>query len=199
MSDSEYAAPPCSAVTMCERDMDYFHGHGRIEYNTPQWLFDALNVEFGFTVDAAAAKGNSKCKRYWSAEDDGLSKDWTDEVVWVNPPYGKGITTKWVAKAYHESKRGATVVMVVPVRADAKWWHDYAMKAEVRLFRNRLNFDNDHGAKHYAPFATAVLVFRPYQYRLVSMPEVKTMGYLPNSAICLTGGGKDGEGRVTSA
>ncbi len=84
---------------MCERDMGYFHGHGRIEYNTPQWLFDALNVEFGFTVDAAAAKGNAKCKRYYSAEDDGLAKDWTDEVVWVNPPYGKGITTKWVAKA----------------------------------------------------------------------------------------------------
>lgn len=174
------AASDCSAVTMCERDMGYFHGHGRIEYNTPQWLFDALNVEFGFTVDAAAAKNNAKCKRYWSAEDDGLAKDWADEVVWVNPPYGKGITTKWVAKAYHESKRGATVVMVVPVRADAKWWHDYAMKAEVRLFRNRLNFDNDHGAKHYAPFATAVLVFRPYQYRLVSMPEVAAMGYLPN-------------------
>ena len=66
-------AAPCSAVTMCERDMDYFYGHGRIEYNTPQWLFDALNVEFGFTVDAAAAKDNAKCKRYWSAEDDGLA------------------------------------------------------------------------------------------------------------------------------
>lgn len=180
---SALAPVTCSAVTMCDRDMDYFHGHGRIEYNTPQWLFDALDVEFGFTVDAAASADNAKCKRYWSATDDGLSKDWTDEVVWLNPPYGKGVTTKWVAKAYRESKCGATVVMVVPVRADAKWWHDYAMKAEVRLFRNRLNFDNDHGAKHYAPFATAVLVFRPYQFRLVSMPEVSAMGYLPNDQV----------------
>ena len=32
-----------------------------------------------------------------------------------------------------------------------------------------------------APVATAVLVFRPYQYRLVSMPEVAEMGYLPNA------------------
>ena len=150
--------------------MDYFHGHGRIEYNTPQWLFHALNMEFGFTLDAAASKDNAKCKRYYTAEDDGLSKNWTDEVVWVNPPYGKGITAKWLAKAYRESKRGATVVMVVPVRADAKWWHDYAMKGEVRLFRNRLNFDNDYGAKHYAPFATAVVtsaMFRTWAVRLL--------------------------------
>ena len=140
-----------------------------------------VNASIG--VYPLASADNAKCKRYWSATDDGLSKDWTDEVVWLNPPYGKGVTTKWVAKAYRESKCGATVVMVVPVRADAKWWHDYAMKAEVRLFRNRLNFDNDHGAKHYAPFATAVLVFRPYQFRLVSMPEVSAMGYLPNDQV----------------
>lgn len=169
--------------------MDYFHGHGRIEYNTPQWLFHALNMEFGFTLDAAASKDNAKCKRYYTAEDDGLSKNWTDEVVWVNPPYGKGITAKWLAKAYRESKRGATVVMVVPVRADAKWWHDYAMKGEVRLFRNRLNFDNDYGAKHYAPFATAVVVFRAYQFALVSLPEVSEMGFLGRA-----GGGGRGVG-----
>jgi site-specific DNA-methyltransferase (adenine-specific) len=161
---------------MKDRDIKYFTGHGRIEYNTPQWLFDALNMEFGFTVDGAASSDNAKCKRYWSKEDDALAKDWTDEVVFLNPPYGKGITTKWICKAYLESKKGATVVIVVPVRADAKWWHDYAMKGEVRLFRNRLNFANDHGANHYAPFATAIIVFRPYQYRLVSMPEVSLMG-----------------------
>lgn len=162
---------------MSKGDMDYFHGHGRIEYNTPQWLFDALNAEFKFTLDAAASKANAKCKRFYTMEDDGLSKDWTDEVVWLNPPYGKGITAKWLAKAYAESKKGATCVLIIPVRADAKWWHDYAMKGEVRLFRNRLNFDNDHGAKHYAPFATAVVVFRAYQFRLTSMPEVSTLGY----------------------
>ena len=55
---SALAPVTCSAVTMCDRDMDYFHGHGRIEYNTPQWLFDALDVEFGFTVDAAASADN---------------------------------------------------------------------------------------------------------------------------------------------
>ena len=162
---------------MENRDIKYFTGHGRIEYNTPQWLFEALNMEFGFTVDGAASADNTKCKRFWSKDNSALDKDWTDELVFLNPPYGKGITSEWIRKSYLESKKGATVVMVVPVRADAKWWHDYAMKGEVRLFRNRLNFQNTHGAKHYAPFATAVIVFRPYQFKLVSMPEVSLMGY----------------------
>lgn len=176
----EFDASPCSVSSMPKRDMDYFHGHGRIEYNTPQWLFHALDMEFKFTLDAAASKENAKCKRFYTVDDDGLSKDWTDETVWVNPPYGKGITAKWLAKAYTESKKGATVVMVVPVRADAKWWHDYAMKGEIRLFRNRLNFDNNYGVKHYAPFATAVIVFRGYQFKLISMPEVSEIGYRQN-------------------
>jgi len=162
---------------MKEKDLDYFHGHGRIEYNTPAWLFTALDQEFHFTVDGAASSENAKCKRFWSIEDCALAKDWVDEVVFLNPPYGKGITGLWAKKAYMESKKGASVVMVVPVRADAKWWHDFAMKGEVRLFRNRLNFDNDHGAKHYAPFATAVIVFRPYQHRIISMPEVRDLGF----------------------
>ena len=158
---------------MQNKDIQYFTGHGRIEYNTPQWLYESLDKEFGFTVDGAASANNAKCKKFWTIEDNSLLKDWTDEVVFLNPPYGKGVTSQWVKKAYYESKKGATVAMVVPVRADAKWWHDYAMKAEVRLFRNRLNFDNTHGAVHYAPFATAILVFRPYQHALVSLPEIQ--------------------------
>ena len=156
---------------------DYFHGHGRIEYSTPQWLFDALNAEFGFTLDAAASPDNAKCKRFFTKDDCGLEKDWGDEVVWCNPPYGKGVTGVWARKCYQAIRGGATVVMLVPVRADAKWFHDYAMKGEVRLFRNRLNFNNDHGAKWYAPFASAVVVFRPANFALTSFPDVKELGY----------------------
>ena len=57
---------PQDVEVMSKGDMNYFHGHGRIEYNTPQWLFDALNAEFKFTLDAAASKANAKCKRFYS-------------------------------------------------------------------------------------------------------------------------------------
>ena len=46
------------------------------EWETPQWLFDELNDEFHFTLDPAATDENHKCDRYFTKEDDGLSKMW---------------------------------------------------------------------------------------------------------------------------
>ena len=47
-------------------------------------------------LDAAADATNAKCARYFTAEDDGLTQDWAGETVWLNPPYGRGITGKWM-------------------------------------------------------------------------------------------------------
>ena len=85
----------------------------------------------------------------------------------MNPPYGREII-KWMKKAYHESKKGATVVTLVPVRPDAKWWHDYAMKGEIRFFRQRLKFKQGGKRSDVAPFASAIIVFRPYQFKITT-------------------------------
>ena len=68
------------------------------EWETPQKLFDELNKEFHFTLDPCATKENAKCKKFYTKEDDGLSKDWLNERVFMNPPYGREIG-KWVKKA----------------------------------------------------------------------------------------------------
>ena len=71
--------------------------------------------------------------------------------------YGKEIG-KWMAKAYGESKNGATIVCLVPARTDTSWWHDHAMQGEIRFVRGRLKFE---GATSSAPFPSAVVIFRP--------------------------------------
>ena len=73
----------------------------------------------------------------------------------MNPPYGRAIK-HWVEKAYTESKRGATVVCLIPARTDTAYWHDYCFKGEVRFLRGRLSFSN----KGTAPFPSAVVIFR---------------------------------------
>ena len=119
--------------------------------------FDLLDEEFGFDIDVCAVASNAKCERYFSPQDDGLSQPWTG-VCWMNPPYGRTIGL-WVAKAYAESRRGATVVCLVPARTDTAWWHEYVMEAsEIRLVRGRLKFGT---AENSAPFPSAVVVFRP--------------------------------------
>lgn len=125
-------------------------------WSTPQRFFDELNSEFKFTVDVCADRSNAKCLRYWTAEDDGLAVDWSFETAWMNPPYSD--CASWMRKAYESSKQGATVVCLVPVRSDTAWWHDYAMKGEIRFLRGRLRFGD---AKANAPFPSAVVVFRP--------------------------------------
>jgi len=61
------------------------------EWSTPQWLFDSLNREFGFTLDPSANHVNAKCKKHFTQKEDGLIQDWSDEIVFMNPPYGRQI------------------------------------------------------------------------------------------------------------
>jgi len=129
----------------------------RNDWETPQELFDELDAEFGFTLDPCATERNAKCAKFYTAADDGLSQSWAGEVVFVNPPYGREVG-KWVRKGYEEAQAGAIVVMLLPARTDTAWWHDYCMAGEVRFIRGRIKFV---GAKHSAPFPSAIVIFRP--------------------------------------
>lgn len=48
------------------------------EWETPPDLFEALNEEFHFTLDACALPETAKCPRYFTPEDDGLSRPWAE-------------------------------------------------------------------------------------------------------------------------
>jgi len=62
-----------------------------VEWSTPQDLYDKLNEEFRFTVDVAASDDNHKTAFYYTEDENGLVQDWSEESVWCNPPYGRGI------------------------------------------------------------------------------------------------------------
>jgi phage N-6-adenine-methyltransferase len=130
---------------------------------TPQWLFDALNKEFGFTLDPCSDGNNAKCPKFYTPRENGLLRDWGTETVFMNPPYSD--VDEWMRKAYGAAQEGATVVCLVPARTDTQWWHEYVMKGEVRLLRGRLKFGN---AENSAPFPSAIAVFRPREFKLVS-------------------------------
>lgn len=125
-------------------------------WSTPQDFFDKLNEEFSFTLDPCADELNHKCNKYFTKEDDGLTQDWSGEIVFCNPPYGRDIK-KWVKKA-HDSH--ALTVMLIPARTDTSYWHDYIFgKADVRFLRGRLKFGD---SKNSAPFPSAVVIFNDF-------------------------------------
>jgi phage N-6-adenine-methyltransferase len=133
-----------------------YHRSTTIEQETPQDFFDALHGEFGFTLDVCATATNAKCQRFFTIDDDALSQTW-EGICWMNPPYGK-TTALWMRKAYESAQQGATVVCLVPSRTEMRWWHEYAIKGEIRFVQGRLKFG---GMPYNAPFPNAIVIFRP--------------------------------------
>ena len=131
------------------------------QWATPDDFFAELDAEFHFDLDVCAEDWNAKCANFISPEQDSLNTIWDGEVCYMNPPYGRTIG-KWMWKALSEAYRGGgrTVVCLVPARTDTAWWHDYAMKGEIRFIRGRLKFVSPEGAKDAAPVPSAVVIFR---------------------------------------
>lgn len=125
------------------------------EWATPQAFFDNLNKEFKFTLDPSSTKENAKCKKFYTEADNGLVKSWDNEIVFCNPPYGRGLKD-WVKKA--SEARGGVVVLLVPARTDTTYFHDYIYhKAEIRFLRGRLKFGD---SKNSAPFPSMLVIFK---------------------------------------
>lgn len=154
----------------------------KLDWGTPQDLFDELNEKHRFLLDAAATAENTKCMRFISPEQDALAIEWKANRVWLNPPYGRGIG-RWTAKAREEALKGKLVVMLIPARTDTRWWQDtvtqplgegihqanyfdtttqsieiYGKLGEVKIqfLRDRLKFE---GAEQGAPFPSAIVTF----------------------------------------
>jgi len=100
-------------------------------WGTDPDVFNALDREFDFALDAAANYQNTKVpNNYLTKDDDALSTDWEQAIfnvtsknlnVWVNPPYGKGFIKKFMNKAIEQKAKGVTTVMLVPATLDAQW------------------------------------------------------------------------------
>ena len=137
------------------------YSSNRIDWETPQDLFDELHAIHDFEVDVCATAQNAKLPTFFTPEIDGLKQDWAPRVCWMNPPYGREII-HWMEKAYNESLNGAKVVCLVPSRTDTKWWHRFAVNGKIEFIQGRLRFV---GAPSTAPFPSAIVTFNPAGYK----------------------------------
>ena len=138
--------------------LDKLFSSKKQDWATPWHLFNTLDAEFNFALDAAASPSNHKCVSYLT--ENALGIPWHERAhggaVWLNPPYGREVG-KWIEKAYWESTEGCTVVCLTFARTDTKWWHDWAMRAaEIRLVKGRIKFQ---GAENSAPAPSCLLIF----------------------------------------
>lgn len=106
------------------------------EWYTPPEVFKKLNTTFD--LDVATTKNGVPwipAKNHYYEEIDGLKQEWNG-FVWCNPPYGTN-TGIWLQK-FIDHGNGIALVFS---RTDTKWFHDYAVKADILCFvKSRIAF-----------------------------------------------------------
>lgn len=126
-------------------------------WRTPDYLFEALDLEFGFHLDAAAREADTHCVSYlgpdhWVPEfRDALAMyNWASAAtgpVFVNPPYSPdgGKLINWVERCVITSA-DVVVVALLPCTPSTEWFQ-YAWDTanELRLFSRRVNCDTPDG------------------------------------------------------
>ncbi|CDG95441.1 putative methyltransferase [Xenorhabdus bovienii str. puntauvense] len=135
-------------------------------WQTPLPLFLALDLEFGFYLDAAADAQNTLCAHYLTERDNALECDWESYgSIFCNPPYSK--ITPWIKKAAIECRKQCqSIVMLVPNDTSVGWF-DLAYKTvdEVRLIMGgRIQFvpagvREKNGSN---PKGSMLLIWRPF-------------------------------------
>lgn len=145
---------------MTEKTRKVMHSSAKDDWGTPQWLFDELHSKYKFTLDLCATEKNALLPRYCQDVQSGMlidtefadviPIDWSKEVFFCNPPYGRQLPKVLAAIPDH-----AHGVLLLPSRTGSKWWHDLMRRSYwVFYIQGRLRFE---GADYSAPFDSALI------------------------------------------
>lgn len=146
---------------------------------TPGWLYQAMDAEFHFSLDAAALPETALCPRYLTPDIDALNVDWGDFIspsvrspwVWLNPPYSD--ICPWVEKVIEQQAKGIGTVMLVPQDTSTEWYpaerasevrHIVGYRDERGKWRNgRIHFINKATGEEMKgnPKGSMFLIFAP--------------------------------------
>ena len=158
-------------------------------WGTDPVIFNALDKEFNFSLDAAASEKNHKCKMYMTKENNSLDQPWAwylkdseSQSVWVNPPYGRGMIKAFMDKCVEQKGLGVTSVLLVPATLDAQWL-PISEISEIRVVTGgRLSFYHPTNGKKINgnTKGSMFVIFRPSKMplniRLVDRNELLEIG-----------------------
>ena len=127
---------------------------GTVEWYTPPEIFEALGCRF--TLDPASP-GQVKvpwipASRHYVKEDNGLLLPWHGRV-WLNPPYGAGMS-KWL---YKMACHGNGLVLVF-ARTSTQWFHEYVNQADGVCFLSKKVYFLKEGVKKGNPGTGSIML-----------------------------------------
>jgi len=90
------------------------------------YIESARKVLGGIDLDPASnvvAQQTVMAERFFTIDDDGLRQEWTGRV-WLNPPYSRGVISRFVNKLLTEYHAGRVTAAILLTNnfTDTKWW-----------------------------------------------------------------------------
>jgi site-specific DNA-methyltransferase (adenine-specific) len=137
-----------------------------------------LNEVFHFELDACARDDNTKCARFISEEEDALKTDRyflsQGATIWINPPYARYVTKKWVEKIVAEAREGCRIVALLPARVDTEWFDLVFQNASsVSFVRGRIKFVSEgYDDPAFFPSALCCFGFEPDDKQIDAMAKI---------------------------
>lgn len=94
-----------------------------LDYQSPERILGPVRTYFDgiIPLDPCTVESNpTKASLFFTPKENGLTVDW-NTGVYANPPYGSELKN-WLLKFLHESKRGTTILALLPA---SRWGQGY--------------------------------------------------------------------------
>lgn len=136
------------------------HNSGNNEWYTPPRIIEAVKEVFygGIDLDPAScpvANAGVGASTFFilGGEEDALEVEWEPYGrIFVNPPYGRGIFSKFVAKILKEASNGAQMIILVNNGTETKDGQSLLLAADAVCFlAGRVRFLDETGVPKYTP------------------------------------------------
>lgn len=140
---------------------------GENEWYTPEQHIELARRVLGqIDIDPASndhAQKTVKAATYYTAETNGLDKEWNGKV-WMNPPYSQPIIVHFVEKiiAEYESGRCEEAIMLTHNSTDTAWGNLLFKHADAMCFtKGRVKFESATGEKAATAMGQIFTYFGP--------------------------------------
>lgn len=125
------------------------------DWYTPRFILDALNETYDLDPCSPGFQHWVPAKKIYTVKDDGLAQAWNG-FVFMNPPFGgRNGHVPWLKKFLQHGNG----IAIVRAYTSARWFHDYAVKADAMLFpKGKTKFIRPDGSIGKAPGHGIVLL-----------------------------------------
>lgn len=160
---------------------DLIHKNSKDNWYTPISVIDYINKNIGkITLDPCSTLENAtrmEIPNFYDEEQDGLVKDWSGNVVFINPPFSN--KNNWIKKCVEEFKKPNTkIILLLPLSLETQIYRDYLLgKCIIHIPNRRISFINgdDNLLKiGSSPMTTALFELTSeinYTYKLFEIPK----------------------------